>query len=91
MKPTNAGHDYPGGGNHAPGTKCQLTEEYDRIIDPITGEASDWLELPASLVTQEMVFDGDVDVTNLETVAGNSYNDRSWMPTTSWMTEFLGS
>ena len=69
----------------------ELAEEYDRILDPMTGEASDWLELPASLVTQEMVLTGDVNVTNLETVAGTSYSDRSWMPTTEWMAELLGS
>ena len=69
----------------------ELAGEYDRILDPMTGEAGDWLELPASLVTQEMVLAGDVDVTNLETVAGTSYSDRSWMPTADWMAEFLGS
>ncbi len=70
----------------------ELAGEYDRILDPMTGEASDWLELPANrLVTQEMVSAGNVDVTNLETVAGTSYSDRSWIPTTSWMTRLLGS
>ncbi len=69
----------------------ELAQEYDRILDPMTGEASDWLELPASLVTQEMVSAGNVDVTNLETVAGTSYSDRSWIPTTSWMEKLLGS
>lgn len=69
----------------------ELAGEYDRILDPMTGEASDWLELPASLVTQEMVSAGNVDITNLETVAGTSYSDRSWIPTTSWMTRLLGS
>lgn len=69
----------------------ELAGEYDRILDPMTGEVSNWLELPASLVTQEMVSTGNVDVTNLETVAGTSYRDRSWIPTTSWMAELLGS
>ena len=68
----------------------ELAGEYDRILDPMTGQASDWLELPASLVTQEMVSAGSVDVTNLDTVAGISYSDRSWMPTTGWMAELLG-
>lgn len=68
----------------------ELTEEYDRIIDPMTGRASSWLELPVSLVTQDMVSGADIDVTNLDTVAGDSYSDRSWMPTTDWMAELLG-
>ena len=68
----------------------ELAEEYDKILDPLTGKASDWLELPASLVTEDMVSSGDIDVTNLHTVAGNAYSDRSWMPETDWMIEFLG-
>lgn len=69
----------------------ELAGEYDKILDPMTGEASDWLELPVSLVTQDMVSEGDVDVTNLETVAGTAYSDRSWMPVTDWMTKLLGN
>lgn len=68
----------------------ELADEYDKILDPMTGQASDWLELPASLITQDMVASGDIDVTNLSTVAGTAYSDRSWMPKTDWMTEALG-
>lgn len=68
----------------------ELAEEYDKIIDPLTGEVSNWLEIPANIVTQEMVSGKDVNVTNLDLVAGGSYSDRSWMPTTSWMKELLG-
>ena len=68
----------------------ELADEYDKIIDPMTGETSDWLELPAYLVTQEMVSAGGIDVTNLDTVAGSQYSDRSWMPTTNWMAALLG-
>ena len=68
----------------------ELTGEYQQIIDPMSGEASDWLELPASIVTQEMVKGGGIDVTNLDTVAGTAYSDRSWMPTTEWMAALLG-
>ncbi len=68
----------------------ELAEEYDKIIDPVTGQSSDWLELPANLVTQKMVSVGGINVTNLDTVAGAQYSDRSWMPTTSWMAELLG-
>ena len=68
----------------------ELTGEYQQIIDPMSGEASDWLELPASIVTQEMVKGGGIDVTNLDTVAGTAYSDRSWMPTPEWMAALLG-
>ena len=33
---------------------------------------------------------GGINVTNLDTVAGDSYTDRSWMPTTDWMASLLG-
>lgn len=68
----------------------ELAGEYDKIIDPMTGEVSDWLELPANIVTQEMVSGGNINVTNLDTVAGSSYSDRSWMPTSDWIAELLG-
>ncbi len=68
----------------------ELAGEYDRIIDPITGVASDWLELPTVVITQDMVSVGGIDVSNLDTVAGSSYSNRSWMPTTDWMAKILG-
>ena len=68
----------------------EMAEEYDKIIDPLTGQAGSWLELPANIVTQDMVSGGEINVTNLDTVAGEAYSDRSWMPTTDWMSELLG-
>lgn len=68
----------------------ELSGNYDAIIDPMTGEAASWLELPTTVVTQDMVSGGGINVTNLDTVAGTSYTDRSWMPTTDWMAELLG-
>ena len=68
----------------------ELAGEYDKIIDPMAGAVSDWLELPANLVTQEMVAGGGVTVSNLDSTAGAQYSDRSWIPTTSWMAELLG-
>ena len=49
------------------------------------GSDEAWLETAASLVTQEMVLAEGVDLTNLDTVAGPSYSDRRWMPTSDWM------
>ena len=67
----------------------ELAGDYDAIIDPMTGETSDWLELPTTVVTQDMVSGGGVDVTNLDQVAGEAYTDRSWMPAAPWMQELL--
>ena len=68
----------------------ELTEDYDAIVDPRSGAPSSWLELPAGLITQDMVSGGGITVTELDTVAGTAYTDRSWMPTTDWMTQLLG-
>ena len=68
----------------------ELTGDYDAITDPITTESASWLELPPTVVTQDMVSGGGIDVTNLDTVAGKRYTDRSWMPTTDWMAKLLG-
>ena len=68
----------------------EMAGEYDKIIDPMSGEVSDWLELPTNVVTQDMVAGGGINVTNLQTVAGDQYADRSYMPTTGWMAELLG-
>lgn len=68
----------------------ELSGDYDAIIDPMTGECASWLELPTTVVTQDMVSGGGINVTNLDTVAGDSYTDRSWMPTTDWMEQLLG-
>ena len=68
----------------------ELAGEYDAIVDPMTGETSAWLELPTTVVTQDMVSGGGINVTNLDTVAGDSYTDRSWMPTADWMAALLG-
>lgn len=67
----------------------ELSGDVDAIIDPMTGEPSAWLELPATVITQEMVSAGGISVSNLDTVAGASYTDRSWMPTADWMSAIL--
>ena len=69
----------------------EMAGEYNRIVDPLTGAASDWLEIPTAVVTQDMVSGGGINVGNLDTVAGSSYSDKSWMPTTDWMARLLGS
>lgn len=67
----------------------EMAGDYDAIVDPMTGQTASWLELPTTVVTQDMVS-GGINVTNLDTVAGDSYTDRSWMPTTDWMASLLG-
>ena len=68
----------------------EMTGDYGDFVDPSTGEASDWLEIPVSVITQEMISEKDIDIDSLERVAGDEYSDRSWMPAADWMKEFLG-
>ena len=46
--------------------------------------------LPAPAQNTQDMVSGGINVTNLDTVAGDSYTDRSWMPTTDWMASLLG-
>ncbi len=67
----------------------EMAGEYDKIIDPATGKASAWLELPVSLVTKDMLGASAQVVKDLSDVAGEAYNDRTWMPTAAWMDQGL--
>lgn len=67
----------------------EMNEEYDKIIDPMTGEVSNWLEIPSTVITQDMVKGGDITVLNLAEVADDTYTDRSWMPTSDWLEALL--
>jgi simple sugar transport system substrate-binding protein len=55
----------------------ELADEYENIIDPSIGKASDWLEIPGSLVTQDMVSGDEIDINNLADVADETYSDKS--------------
>ena len=66
-----------------------MNEEYDKLIDPMTGEVSNWLEIPSTVITQDMVKGGDITVLNLAEVADDTYTNRSWMPTSDWLEALL--
>lgn len=71
----------------------ELADQYDDIAAASCyyDDPGDWLEIPSSVITQEMVMSKDgVTVENLGEVAPDSYNDVSWMPTCDWMVELLG-
>ena len=67
----------------------ELAGEYDKIIDPSTGTTGGIAELPASLITQEMVAGGNITVDELGSVADQAYSDTSWLPASEWMNELL--
>lgn len=71
----------------------ELADQYDDIAAASCyyDDPGDWLEIPSSVITQEMVMSKDgITVENLGEVAPDSYNDVSWMPTCDWMVELLG-
>lgn len=71
----------------------ELADEYDaiRACSAYYDDPGDWLEIPSSVITQEMVTSKDgITIENLDEVAPESYKDTSWMPTTDWMKELLG-
>ncbi len=65
----------------------EIAGEYDKIIDPLTGEASNWLEVPVYLVKQETVTeDGEAfSVADVEKLAEALEAKAEWMVTTDWM------
>ncbi len=71
----------------------ELADQYEDIeaASCYYADIGAWLEIPSSVITQEMVMSKDgVTVENLGEVAPDSYNDVSWMPTCDWMVELLG-
>lgn len=71
----------------------EMADQYDDIAAASCyyDDPGDWLEIPSSVITQEMVMSQDgITVENVGEVAPDSYNDVSWMPTCDWMVELLG-
>lgn len=71
----------------------EMADQYDdiRAASCYYADIGDWLEIPSSVITQEMVMSQEgVNVENLGEVAPDSYSDVSWMPTCDWMVELLG-
>ena len=71
----------------------ELADQYEDIeaASCYYADIGAWLEIPSSVITQEMVMSKEgVTVENLVEVAPESYSDVSWMPTCDWMVELLG-
>ena len=71
----------------------EMADQYDdiRACSCYYDDPGDWLEIPSSVITQEMVTSTDgITIENLDTVAPESYKDTSWMPTCDWMVALLG-
>ena len=74
---------------------CELADDYEAIeaASCYYPEIGAWMEIPSTIITQEMVttdIGEPVTIENLDKVAPESYSDTSWMPTTDWMIAILG-
>ncbi len=65
----------------------EMTGEYDKIIDPMTGTASAWLELPPKLITRDMVAGSGEPMTfaELQKQITAGKDSPTWMLTADWM------
>ncbi len=62
----------------------EMTGEYDKIIDPLTNQASNWLELPAKLITQDMVT-ADNKATTVADLQKFISTSPEWMISSDWI------
>ncbi len=71
----------------------ELADQYEDIeaASCYYADPGAWLEIPSSIITQEMVTSADgITIENVDTVADPSFSDTSWMPTCDWMVALLG-
>ncbi len=71
----------------------ELADQYEDIAAASCyyDDPGAWLEIPSSIITQEMVTSADgITIENVDTVADPSFSDTSWMPTCDWMVNLLG-
>lgn len=59
----------------------ELNNEYNAITAPGNKEPTNFIEMPASLITQKHVFNGEAPI---------SYGNKANFVTTSWLKHFLG-
>lgn len=59
----------------------QLNNQYDLITAPGSQEPTDFIEMPASLITQNHVFNGETPV---------SYGNKANFVTSNWLKKYLG-
>ena len=67
----------------------QLNDDYDKIVDPVTGEQTAWWEMPCAVISQDMLKEGTT-LENLQDVAPESYGDPANLSTSDWIKEAIG-
>ncbi len=67
----------------------ELNGDYDDIKAPGTDEATDYIEMPASLITQDMLKEG-ITIENIYEVAPEQYGAVENYVTNDWLRECIG-
>lgn len=67
----------------------ELNNEYEDITDPKTGEQTNYIEMPASLITQNMLRE-DTTIENIYNVAPAEYGAVENYVTNDWLKECIG-
>lgn len=67
----------------------ELNGDYDSIKDPLSDEVTDYIEMPASLITQDVLND-DTTIENIYVVAPGQYGDVENYVSNDWLKECIG-
>ncbi len=67
----------------------ELNGEYESIKDPKTGDVTDYIEMPASLITQDMLKP-DTTIENIYDIAPEQYGSVDNYVTSDWLKECIG-
>ena len=67
----------------------ELNGDYEAITDPKTGEVTDYIEMPASLITQDMLK-SNTTIENIYEVAPEQYGAVENYVTNNWLKECIG-
>lgn len=66
-----------------------INGDYECIKDPVTGQQTDYIEMPATLITQDML-QKDTTIENIYDVAPDTYGNVANYVTSDWLVECIG-
>lgn len=67
----------------------ELNNEYDNIKDPVSGEKTDWIEMPVAVISHDILGD-NISLENLKEVAPKEYGNPKNLVTSEWIQELIG-
>lgn len=67
----------------------EINGDYDAITAPGSGKATNYIEMPATLITQD-ILTSDTTIENIYDVAPDTYGNAANYVTSDWLTECIG-